>query len=110
MTDWPPLRLLADPPAAKRLTEEMIPSAIRAYVLDVALNANVPLEHVAIPVVVSNGNLIGRQLAIQPKRLDTRWVEVANLCGLIVADSGTNKSHALRAGTRLLEEVEERAQ
>lgn len=86
-----PLReaLLPVPP----MPPEMIPPALRAWVVDSAKRMSVPVDYSAATAVVAAGSLIGNRLGIRPKRHDD-WVEYPNLWGGVVGEPGTMKTPA----------------
>jgi hypothetical protein len=83
--------LLPDTPA---LPPELIPAAIRPWLVDSAERSQVPLEFIAAPAVVALGSLIGRKVAIHPKHRDD-WIVTPNLWGVIVGRPSTMKSPAI---------------
>lgn len=95
-------------PLAPALAPELVPEPLRAWVVDVARSHSVPLEFVAVPLVVALGSVIGRTCAILPNRYDD-WHTVPNLWGCLVAPPGTRKSDALRAALAPLQHLESRA-
>ncbi len=54
------------------------------------------------------GSVIGRQIGIRPKRLDS-WTEVANLWGMIVGRPGMMKSPAMSEALAPLKRLEAKA-
>ncbi|MGH7756894.1 MAG: DUF3987 domain-containing protein, partial [Vulcanimicrobiaceae bacterium] len=109
---WPEIKevgsgALAVPP----MPAEMIPAPLRAALLDAAQRMCVPLEMLAAPAIVALGSIIGRSVAIRPKRHDD-WEVVPNLWGAIVAPPGMMKTpirdEALRPLKRLARTARER--
>lgn len=72
---------------------EMLPTALRPWLGDIAERMNVPLDMVAIPALVAAGGLIGRRVGIRPQQ-HTDWQEAGNLWGCVVAPPGAKKSPA----------------
>lgn len=72
---------------------DMLPSALRPWLGDIAERMNVPLDMVAIPALVAAGGLIGRRVGIRPQQR-TDWQEAGNLWGCVVAPPGAKKSPA----------------
>ncbi len=96
--EWLPLRPLDEvAPVAPLMNPDMFPPALREYVHDAATRMCAPLEFVGIPLVTSLGSLLGRQIAIRPKRQGD-WYEVPNFWGAIVGPPGIKKSPAMNAG------------
>lgn len=88
---------------------ELIPGPFRPWLLDIADRGCFPIEYVASTLIVMLSGLIGRKLAIRPKRCDD-WTVVANLWGAIVGPPGFLKTPAVEAVQkpikRLIGEVE----
>lgn len=108
--DWPapldiPGGLLPVPP----LTPEMLPEALRPWLLDIAERAQCPIEYVAVGAIVALGSVIGRRCGIRPKRHDD-WTVIANLWGAAIGPPGVMKTPALNEARRPLERLAVRAQ
>ena len=93
-----PLPLLPRTPSVPRMTPDMLPLALRDWLVDEAKRLDVPLGMVAVPAIISAGALIGRSVGIYPKALDTSWAETANLYGMVVAPPSFKKSPSFKAG------------
>jgi hypothetical protein len=103
---WLDPKPLADAlPPVESFTPELIPDALRAWVMDVAERTQAPVEYVAVSAMVSLGAAVGRKIAVRPKRLDD-WCEFANLWGAVVGLPSWMKSPALDEGTRPLAIIE----
>jgi putative DNA primase/helicase len=96
--------LLVVPP----LEPEMIPEPFRAWCLDISDRIWCPLEYVAAPLMVVLSGLIGRRIAIRPKREDD-WKVVPNLWGAIVGPPGSLKTPAIEEVCRPLKKLAEEA-
>jgi len=106
---WPDLGPLPpERPEAPALPAEMVPEALRPWLVDVAERACIPLEYVAAPALVGLGALIGRQVGIRPARYDD-WLVVPNLWGGIIGRPGVMKSHAVAEALRPLHRLAARA-
>ncbi len=79
----------------------MIPEVFRPWLQDIADRGCFPFEYVAATLLVVLGGLIGRKLAIRPKRYDD-WTVVVNLWGAIVGPPGFLKTPAVEAVLRPL--------
>lgn len=103
---WPdaPLPLPSDLPAVPALPDELIPWALRDWILDAADRLQVPPEMIAAPALVSAGALVGRSVGIRPKRHD-EWIVVPNVWGALVGRPGVMKSPAIREATRFLTRI-----
>lgn len=95
---WPPLQELPPrTPPVPHLGPELLPEPLRAWLVDEAERASLPLEMVAAPALVSLSSVVGRMVGIRPGARDS-WTVVPNLWGAIVADPGNLKSHAIDVG------------
>jgi putative DNA primase/helicase len=80
----------------------MLPSALAPWVQDIAERAQCAPDFVAVGAVVAAAAVIGRQVAIRPKRVDD-WTVIPNLWGLAVGRPGVMKSAALAEALKPLE-------
>ena len=85
-------------PDVQKLLPEMLPAPLRKRAVDIADRMSVPLEHVAIPMVIEIGALIGRKLAIKPKAVDYDWTVFPTLWGALVGNPGLLKTPAMNEG------------
>jgi putative DNA primase/helicase len=81
--------------------DALLPEALRSWVADVGARVQCPPDFVAVGVMVSAAAVIGRKVAIRPKRQDD-WAVVPNLWGLAVGPPGLMKSPALAEALRPL--------
>jgi Protein of unknown function (DUF3987) len=108
--DWKELRPLPSPlPPAPTFDIELLPSALRGFVEDVAGRMQVPAEIVATPLLIALGSVIGKKLAIQPRSVDASWYEYPNLWGVSILQPGMLKSPALNEATKFIRELEDLA-
>ena len=96
-------------PAAPTLPAGLIPAPLRAWIMDIAERAQIPPEFVAVPALVALASVIGRSVAILPKRHDD-WRVVPNLWGAIVGRPSSFKSPAISAATAPLRRLAAHAQ
>jgi putative DNA primase/helicase len=87
---------------------QMLPEGFREWLMDVAHRLQCPLDYPAVAALVSTSSVIGRQLAIRPKRHDD-WTVVPNVWGGIIGPPGDLKSPALNEGTQPLHELRRKA-
>lgn len=107
--DWPERdELPASAVSAPTLPGELIPGALRGWLVDAAERACVPLEFVAAPALVALGAAVGRTVGIRPGRYDD-YLVVPNLWGGIVGRPGTMKSHQVSEATRPLRHLQAQA-
>jgi len=81
-----------------------LPGALAPWVADVAERVQCPPDFVAVGVLVAAAAVIGRKVAIRPKRQDD-WAVVPNLWGLAVGPPGIMKSPALAEALRPLQRL-----
>jgi putative DNA primase/helicase len=74
---------------------ELLSTVFRVWVMDVAERMQCPPDFPAIAVMIAAGSLIGRQIAIRPKRWDD-WTVVPNLWGMTIGRPSLMKSPALQ--------------
>jgi hypothetical protein len=94
-------------PTAPTLPLDLLPPAVRGWLVDEAERANLSPEMIAVPFIISLGGVLGRKIGVFPKQYDT-WFEVPNLWGAIVAGPSVKKSLALSTGTKFLSQLDER--
>jgi putative DNA primase/helicase len=108
-TAWPePQPLPGGLPEVPVLKEQMLPSALRPWLVDIAERAQAPLDFPATAAIVALSSAIGRRLCILPKRKDD-WRVVPNLWGFIVGPPGTLKSPMLHEVVQPLTRLEAKA-
>jgi putative DNA primase/helicase len=93
--------LLPVPP----LTNDMVPTPFRGFVVDIAERMQAAPDGIAAGVVLAAGSVIGRQLAIRPKRHDD-WIVVPNTFGGLVGPSGNLKTPTIEAAFKPLARLE----
>jgi hypothetical protein len=93
-----PPRFTSDPRPLKiellpvpRLEDRLIPASLRGWVADIADRGGFPLEYPAAAAIVGLSGLIGRWVALRPKRADD-WLVVPNLRGAVVGPPGIQKT------------------
>ncbi len=96
---WPiPKPLPADLLPVRTFDYELLPPSLRGWIQDAAERLQAPPDYLAVAAMVAAGSVIGRRIAIRPKRKDT-WTEFGNLWGMIVGGPGTAKSPSITDGT-----------
>src|SRR4051794_23274445 len=92
MIEWnEPQPLPAGAPPVELFHPELLPHAIRPWIVDIADRMQCPPEYPAVAVTVGLGAVIGRQVGIRPKRTDD-WLVVPNLWGAVVGRPGLLKT------------------
>lgn len=107
--DWPQPDPLPDLlPPVPEFDPVLLPDAIRPWIEDVSERIQCSIEYPAVAVIVALGAVVGRQLAVRPKRHDD-WAVVPNLWGAIIGRPGLFKTPALQEALRPLFRLENRA-
>jgi putative DNA primase/helicase len=107
--NWPdPAALPAELPAVEAFALELLPDALRPWITDVAERVQCPPEFPAVAAMVALGSVLGRRVAVLPKKQDN-WYEYPNLWGAIIGRPGVLKSPALHEALRPLRELEREA-
>jgi putative DNA primase/helicase len=100
---WPaPQPIPSGLPPVPAFDGRLLPSALAPWVADIAERAQCPPAFVAVGALVAAAAVIGRQVAIRPKRADD-WTVIPNLWGLAVGRPGLMKSAALAEALKPLE-------
>jgi hypothetical protein len=66
----------------------------------------VPMDYAAVVMVLCLAGVVNRRAMIQPKELNTGWVETANLWGSIIGPPGVLKTSVIQAITRPLVQIQ----
>lgn len=108
---WPlPKPIVASPkPVPDFDAERLLPSAIRAWIVDEAERMPCPPDFIAVAAVVATASVVGARCAIKPKANDN-WLVVPNLWGGIVGEPATKKSPAWGAALKPLDRLVAKAQ
>ncbi len=90
------------------LDTALVPMPLRPWIVERSNQLQVPADLIYIPTLVSLSSLLGRRVAIQPKRHDPWW-EPANLWGAIIAEpSVARKSACLNLPIRFVTQIQDR--
>ncbi len=95
-------------PSVLSVPPEALPGNLRGWALDIADRVQCPLDFVAVSMMVAVAAVVGRQVAIRPKRCDD-WTVVPNLWGAVVGRPGVMKSPAIAEPLRFLRQLDEGA-
>ena len=87
---------------------QTLPKVILEWVDAVSQQMQVPVDFVAVPLLVAAGSLIGRKRGLL-LRQGTNWVEHANVWGMIVGQPSVMKSPCMKAALQPLFELAEKA-
>ncbi len=103
---WPDPTPLPDGlPAVMAFDEELMPVALRGFVMDIAERMQCPPDFTAVGTLVALSSLIGARAVAKPKANDD-WLVVPNLWGAIVGRPGVMKSPALSEALKPLHRLE----
>ena len=92
---WPePTPLPNALPPVDPFDADLLPEALRGWVMDIAHRMQCPADFPAVAALVALSSLIGARAVIQPKARDD-WQVVPNLWGAVVGRPGVKKSPAL---------------
>jgi hypothetical protein len=97
-------------PLVRPFDPDLLPPTFRRLVEDAAERMQVPMDLVAIPLIVALSSVVGRRAVVQPKAIDDTWKVILNLWGCVIAPPGSLKTPALRLGMAALSKLEEGAQ
>ena len=92
---WPePTPLPNALPPVQAFDADLLPLALRGWVMDIAHRMQCPPDFPAVAALVALSSLIGARAVVQPKARDD-WQVVPNLWGMTIGRPGVKKSPAL---------------
>ncbi len=100
-----PKEITAELLPVSKLEPELIPEPLRDWLADIAHRMQVPLDFPATASIVMLSSIIGTQLSIRPKKLDS-WQVIPNLWGALIQRPSSIKSHPVKEAFRVLEKLE----
>ncbi len=104
--EWREPTQLPDPlPPVDPFTADLLPNALRDWVVDISHRMQCPPDFPAVAAMVALSSLIGARAVIQPKEKDD-WQVVPNLWGAVVGRPGVKKSPALNEALKPLRQLE----
>jgi putative DNA primase/helicase len=104
--DWPEPTPLPDAlPPVMPFDADLLPVALRAWVMDIAHRMQCPADFPAVAALVAISSLIGARAVVQPKAKDD-WQVVPNLWGAVVGRPGVKKSPAMSEALRPLNRLQ----
>ncbi len=92
------------PPVAP-FHSDLLPEALRPWVMDIAHRMQCPPDFVAVAALVGISSLVGARLVVRPKVRDD-WEVVPNLWGMVVGSPGLKKSPALKEALRPIQALQ----
>ena len=103
---WPePTPLPNALPPVDPFDAELLPVALRGWVMDIAHRMQCPADFPAVSALVALSSLIGARVVVQPKARDD-WQVVPNLWGAVVGRPGVKKSPALSEALKPLNRLQ----
>jgi putative DNA primase/helicase len=103
---WPePTPLPNALPPVDAFDAELLPVALRGWVMDIAHRMQCPADFPAVAALVALSSLIGARAVVQPKARDD-WQVVPNLWGAVVGRPGVKKSPALSEALKPLNRLQ----
>ncbi|MCA3119606.1 MAG: DUF3987 domain-containing protein [Rhodocyclaceae bacterium] len=107
--DWPdPQPIIDELLPVPAFDARLLPDPLASWVSDIAERMQCPPEFLAVGALAALGSVLGRRVAVRPKRLDD-WSEFANLWGVVIGSPGVLKSPALNAVLAPLRRLEDQA-
>ncbi|MEK0417838.1 MAG: hypothetical protein RI949_1844, partial [Pseudomonadota bacterium] len=105
-TEWPePTALPSTLPPVAAFEPDLLPEALRGWVMDIAHRMQCPTDFPAVAALVAISSLIGARAVVQPKARDN-WQVVPNLWGAVVGRPGVKKSPAMSEALRPLNRLQ----
>jgi hypothetical protein len=106
---WPePEPLREELPPVPAFDPSLLPERLRPWIVDIANRMQCPMDFPAVAAVVVLSSVLGRKIAIRPKRRDT-WQVVPNLWGAVVGRPSVLKTPAIQEAMRMLLRLETQA-
>lgn len=103
---WPePRHLPGGLPPVMAFDPDLLPEAIRGWIVDIAERVQCPIDFPAVSAIVAISALVGRKVGIRPKRQDD-WLVVPNLWGAAIGRPGVMKTPAILEPLRPLKRLE----
>ena len=101
-TSWPPPQPIASNlRQVEQFTPELLPEALRAYVVDIADRQQAPPDFAAVTAVCGLAAVLGNKVCIRPKQHDN-WEIVPTQWGAIIGRPSAMKSPSLMSALRPL--------
>ncbi len=104
----PPLSLPDPRPEVMKLHPDMLPLALRGFILDVAERQQCQPDFIAVAAIVGLSGLLGRKILICPKQHDD-WQVTPNQWGAIIGRPSAMKSPSMKAALKPLQQLEAKA-
>ncbi len=106
VNDWPePKPVSKVLRVVPQVQAKMLPESIGPWCFDAADRMQAPVDFMAVSAVCMLGSIIGRQLTIRPKALDS-WSVKPNIWGGLVGPPAMMKSPCLKEARRFLDALD----
>lgn len=92
-------------PAVMAFDDELLPTSLRPWIMDIAERVQCPPDFPAVAAMVGLAAIVGRKIGIRPKRYDD-WLVVPNLWGGVIGRPGIMKTPALLEPLKPLHRLE----
>lgn len=103
---WPEPQPLPEAlPPVLPFDSDLLPEALRPWIVDIADRVQCPIDFPAVAVMVALSAVIGRKIGIRPKRQDD-WLVVPNLWGAAIGRPGVMKTPAIQEPLKPLKALE----
>ena len=98
---------LPDPlPPVEPFSPELLPEALRGYVVDVAQRIpSVPVDFVAVSAICALAGVVGCRIGIRPKQRDD-WTVVPNLWGALIGRPSAGKTPSMAEAMKPVKAIE----
>jgi len=93
-------------PAVPRMTADMLPDALRDWIVDEAYRLNVPIEFIGVPAMFSLGLATMTRAMIFPKNKGDEWGVPAYFWFAFIASSGSKKTPAISIAMKPVQAIE----
>jgi len=90
-----PFRFFEQKTKTQEITENMLPTNIRGWIMDVAKRMQTYPTFSAAAAISFVSAIIARRVNLTPKRYDKQWVVYPNVWGAIVGKAGSQKSPSI---------------
>lgn len=91
-----PLPLQKDLPPVPEVNLDYLPELLKEWVKDISLRMQCPIEYPIAAIFEMLSTIVGKKVCIQPKKLDSSFIVVPNLWGIIIGNPGQKKTPAIQ--------------
>jgi hypothetical protein len=102
---WPKLQTLHNPlPDVMPFDARLLPYSFHGWIMDIAERMQCPPDFPAVAAMVALAGVVGRKIAIRPKRFDD-WTVIPNLWGALIGRPSMMKTPPLKAIMKPLDKL-----